>query len=95
MKPLAIFVVLLLAAGCGEKQSMAEKSAEAYREAQAKGIAVGGDGHHHATPAAGTTASDPHAAHRGAAAAPAAGSEHAAHAAGSFARPGVLPCRSW
>ena len=41
---LAVCAALL---GCGGDQSIASKSAEAFREAQAKGETVGGDGHGH------------------------------------------------
>ncbi|HEV7242041.1 MAG TPA: heavy metal-binding domain-containing protein [Thermoanaerobaculia bacterium] len=41
-----LFGSVLLAAACGREQSVASKSAAAYEEAKAKGIAVGG-GHDH------------------------------------------------
>jgi hypothetical protein len=59
----------LLAAGlfaCGGRQTMASKSAEAYREAQAKGTPAGGGhehGGHEAATATGGTAEMDHAAH--------------------------------
>src|SRR5687768_1167539 len=85
MKPHWIALALLVAA-CGREPSVASKSAAAYREAQAKGVAVGSDGHE-----PGTAPSSPadHAAHatmdhgaHGAADATAAGTvDHSAHAA--------------
>ncbi len=49
--------LLLLVAACGGKQTVAVKSAEAFRDAQQKGVPVGGDSHggHSAGGAAGTT----------------------------------------
>jgi Heavy metal binding domain len=69
--------VALLAAACGGERSVASKSAAAYDEAKAKGVAVGG-GHDHG--AATTTAASDHSAH-GTAADPHAG--HAMTAASS------------
>ena len=47
----AVSVAIVLAAACGGKQSMASKSAQAYRDAVARGIpvAAGGHGGHMAT----------------------------------------------
>ncbi len=56
---LALVSAALLLAACGGKQTMASKSAAAYREAQAKGIAVtGGHEHGHETGAAATSSMD-------------------------------------
>jgi hypothetical protein len=46
MRNLAI-VFALLAAACGGKETTASRSDAALREAQAKGVPVGGDGHEH------------------------------------------------
>ena len=42
---MTLAVGLSLVASCGGKQTVASKSAEAFREAQKKGIAVGGEAH--------------------------------------------------
>lgn len=42
---MTLAVGLVLVASCGGKQTVASKSAEAFREAQKKGIAVGGEAH--------------------------------------------------
>jgi Heavy metal binding domain len=70
-----LFGFVLLAAACGGKQSVASKSAAAYDEAKAKGVAVGG-GHEHGGHAATETATD-HSAH-GTAADAHAGMQHGA-----------------
>jgi hypothetical protein len=86
--PAILFAIAL--AGCGGRESVASKSAAAYREAQAKGVPVGG-GHEHGGHEASTTTKatanavasvvDPHAGHdmtaRGKA------TDHTAHRAGS------------
>ena len=85
--PAILFAIVL--AGCGGRESVASKSAAAYREAQAKGLPAGG-GHEHGGHPATTTettgravaaAADPHAGHdmtaRGKA------TDHTAHRAGS------------
>lgn len=41
----SIVIALLLLVACGGKQTVASKSAEAFREAQKKGVPVGGEGH--------------------------------------------------
>ena len=75
------FAVLLIA--CGGRETTASKSAAAYREAQAKGIAVGGGHEHggHVVTTASTAPAQPSDPHAGHAAAPAV--DHAAmgHAA--------------
>lgn len=66
MRGMLLAVLVLLVIACGGDKSVASKSAAAYREAQAKGIAVGGgheDGGHEAATATGGTAADPHAGH--------------------------------
>src|SRR5687767_9165987 len=84
--PTVLFAVIVLA-GCGGKESVASKSAAAFREAQAKGTPIGG-GHEHGGHEASTTtavasAADPHAGHdmtaRGEA------TDHTVHRAGSAA----------
>jgi hypothetical protein len=84
-----LVVALGMVVACGGEQSVASKSAAAYREAKAKGIPVGGGhehgGHEAATATAGTAAMD-HSAH-GTGADPHAGhdmtaggtAEHAGH----------------
>ena len=69
----AAFAVTLLTIACGREPSVASKSAAAYREAEAKGIAVSGGhehGGHHASAASNTaavsqsgTSADAHAGH--------------------------------
>src|SRR5687768_11642636 len=77
-----------LVAACGGKETMASKSADAYREAVAKGTPVGGgDGHAHHAPA--TTTSSPavdhstmdHSAHGATAPDSHAGMDHSAQGA--------------
>jgi hypothetical protein len=71
----ALLASALIGAACGGEQSVASKSAAAYREAQAKGIPVGG-GHEHGAPAAtATTTPIDHSAH-GTGADPHAGMNH-------------------
>jgi hypothetical protein len=73
-------VFLLLIAACGREQSVASKSAAAYREAAAKGTPVGGGhdhGHHGAATATSASTAIDHSAHG---AAPAA-MDHSAHGA--------------
>lgn len=56
-------IAFVLTIGCGGKPTMASKSAAAYREAQAKGISVGGDekhGHGSMTPPGGDHAAMGH-----------------------------------
>ena len=43
--PAAALAVLVVLAACGRKDTVADRSAKAFREAQQKGIPVGGDGH--------------------------------------------------
>ena len=75
-----LLATALLAAACGGEQSVASKSAAAYREAQAKGTPVGGGGHDHsAHGAASTTGAVDHSAH-GATSTAAAAIDHSAHA---------------
>ena len=86
MKLSVILLLVLLAAACGGRSSVASKSAEAYREAQEKGTALGGDGHDHGSHEAGTatTATVDHSAHETPAAAHTgddAGTGHGMHAA--------------
>jgi Heavy metal binding domain len=84
----ALLAVALIAAACGGEKSVASKSAEAYREAQAKGIAVGGGhdhGGHGATSPAAATDHSAHATATGAAAA----TDHSAHGAGADAHAGM------
>ena len=45
MKYLIVLIALLFFAACGGKETVASKSAAAFREAQQKGTAVGTDGH--------------------------------------------------
>ena len=62
---LALMSAALLLAACGGKQTMASKSAAAYREAQAKGVPVTGGhehGHEMEAPATSTAAEMEHAA---------------------------------
>ncbi len=54
---------LLILAACGGKDSVASKSAAAYREAQAKGIPVGGGHTQHESAATATSAATDHSAH--------------------------------
>lgn len=76
VRRIALLCLVLLTAACGRKETIAEKSATAFREAQAKGITAGGDGHDHghqaAAPSPSTTTD--HAAHDGSTA-----MDHAAH----------------
>src|SRR5688572_13247072 len=61
-------VVLLLLAACGGNESVASRSAAAYREAQAKGTPVAGGHQHggqHAAAPTGATPEMDHAAHGG------------------------------
>jgi hypothetical protein len=83
-----LLVLSLLAAACGGKESVASKSAAAYREAQAKGVPVGGGHEHggHATTA--TTATMDHSAH-GTTAGTAPTMDHSAHGAGADAHAGM------
>jgi len=53
----------LIAAACGGEKSVASKSAEAYREAQAKGIPVGGGHEHGGHAATSTSTAADHSAH--------------------------------
>jgi hypothetical protein len=53
------FLALALLAACSREPSVAEKSAAAYRDAQAKGTPVGG-GHDHGAPAASTATTVDH-----------------------------------
>jgi Heavy metal binding domain len=69
----ALLGLSLLAAACGGEKSVASKSAEAYRDAQAKGIPVGG-GHEHGGHDATATAT---------------GMDHSAHAATADAHAGM------
>jgi hypothetical protein len=57
-----VFGLALLALACGGKESVASKSAAAYDEAKAKGVAVGG-GHEHGGHEAGAATETGHAAH--------------------------------
>ncbi len=57
-----VFGLALLALACGGEQSVASKSAAAYDEAKAKGVAVGG-GHEHGGHEAGAATETGHAAH--------------------------------
>jgi hypothetical protein len=61
--PVIVFVASLMALGCGGKQSVASKSAAAYREAVAKGIPVtagehGGHANDHAAATSGMAGMD-------------------------------------
>jgi hypothetical protein len=89
----ALIVSTLLLLACGGDQSTASKSAAAYREAQAKGIPVGGGhdhgGHQTATPASNAAQVD-HSAH-GTAADPHAGHDMTAAGAGDHAAHGTTP----
>lgn len=44
-RPIMAFALLLLVIACGGKQTVASRSAEAFREAQQKGTPLGGDSH--------------------------------------------------
>jgi hypothetical protein len=77
----------LMAAACGGEQSVASKSAAAYREAQAKGVPVSG-GHAHDHGAATTSGGMDHSAH-GAMSAGAAAMDHSAHGTGANAHAGM------
>jgi len=86
MRGSLLVALALLLTACGGKESVASKSAAAYREAQAKGIAVGGGhdhgGHEAATATSGTADMD-HAAHDRTAGGTAM--DHAAHGKGGAA----------
>ena len=90
MKNVVLVVLTLASFACARHETMASKSAAAYREAQAKGTAVGGGhdhgGHETATATAGTaeidhsahdSGADPHAGH----AMTVATADHGAHGA--------------
>ena len=91
MRGMLLVALPLLVVACGGDETMASKSAAAYREAQAKGTPVAGGhehgGHEAATATSGTaamdhtahgTAADPHAGHDMSAA---GGADHGAHGA--------------
>ncbi len=60
----SVVALAILLAACGGKETMASKSAAAYREAQAKGTPVGGgDGHGRDHAAASDAAVQDHSAH--------------------------------
>ncbi|HVE70523.1 MAG TPA: heavy metal-binding domain-containing protein [Thermoanaerobaculia bacterium] len=59
----ALLGLSLIAAACGGEKSVASKSAEAYREAQAKGIPVGGGHEHGGHDATATATGVDHSAH--------------------------------
>ncbi len=60
---LAAGAALAALAGCGREESVASKSAAAFREAQARGETFGGDGHAHGHGTAGAGAGEDAAAH--------------------------------
>ena len=72
----------LIAAACGGEESVASKSAAAYREAQAQGIPVGGGHDHGGHGPTGTAAATDHSAH-GTGADAHAGMDHGAAAGGA------------
>ena len=91
MRQLTSIIALTVVMGCGGDESIASKSAAAYREAKAKGIDVTGGHEHggHAAPAVSSTtstvqtgATDPHAGHDMTASATA--TDHAGHGAASM-----------
>lgn len=83
-----LLATAVLAAACGGKEpSVAEKSAAAYREAEAKGVPVGG-GHDHGDHGATTTGGMDHSAH-GATSTSTAAMDHSAHGAGAGAHAGM------
>lgn len=71
----------LLAAACGGEPSVASKSAAAYREAQAKGVPVGGGHDHGGHGAASATGGMDHSAH--------GAMDHSAHGTGANAHAGM------
>ena len=81
-----LLAVALVAAACGGEKSVASKSAAAYREAQAKGIPVGGGHEHGGHAATETTASADHSAHG--ATATGGAMDHSAHGTGADAHAG-------
>jgi len=81
-------VMALVAAACGGEQSVASKSAAAYREAQARGTPVGGGHDHGGHGATATTASADHSAH-GATTTGDAATDHSAHGTGADAQAGM------
>ena len=86
--PLVVALVMaLVAAACGGEKSVASKSAAAYRDAQAKGIPVGGGHEHGGHAATGTTASMDHSAHGTTATGGAM--DHSAHGTGADAHAGM------
>ncbi|MDP9190788.1 MAG: hypothetical protein M3P06_03695 [Acidobacteriota bacterium] len=78
----SVALAMILGA-CTDRQTMASKSAEAYREAQAKGAVPGGEGGHghHSAEASLANAAPDHAAHGVGGAATNTGVDHAAHGA--------------
>lgn len=86
MKRSFLIALVLLVAACGGKQSVASKSAQAYSEAQAKGVAVGGGHEHgeHGAAAGSATAAVDHGAHAEHATTTNAHAEHATDAHASM-----------
>jgi hypothetical protein len=83
-----LLVLSLAVAACGGKESVASKSADAYRDAQTKGTPAGG-GHEHGGPAAtATTAEVDHSAH-GTSAGTMATMDHSAHGTGTDPHAGM------
>ena len=73
MRIMLLLVGMLVAAACGREQSVASKSAAAYRDAQAKGTPVAGGHDHGSHGATKTSTAVDHSAH--------AGMDHGAHGA--------------
>ena len=79
----SVVALAMVLGACTERETMASKSAQAYREAQAKGVAPSSEGgHDHDTAKAGhTTAAPDHSAHGIDSAASSTAMDHSAHGA--------------